>query len=51
MLVPLNYYDSLFLLDSVRLVTLSIEKIPYLNISPWDRCDSLKHGGVHSVYN
>jgi glutaredoxin len=45
-LVPLNYYDSLFLLDCPAGYVEYRKKIPYLKSHHWDRCDSLKHGGV-----
>ena len=43
-LVPLNYYDSLFLLDCPAGFVEYRKKIPYLEAFNWDRCDFLKHG-------
>tara|TARA_Y100001935_G_scaffold200908_1_gene169265 strand:- start:4145 stop:6289 length:2145 start_codon:yes stop_codon:yes gene_type:complete len=43
-LVPLNYYDSLFLLDCPAGFVEYRKKAPYLESYQWDRCDYLKHG-------
>jgi len=43
-LVPLNYYDSLFLLDCPAGFVEYRKKIPYLEAFHWDRCDYLEHG-------
>ena len=43
-LVPLNYYDSLFMLDCPAGWVEYRKKIPYLEAYNWDRCDFLKHG-------
>jgi thiol-disulfide isomerase/thioredoxin len=43
-LVPLNYYDSLFLLDCPAGFVEYRKKIPYLESFHWDRCDYLQHG-------
>ena len=43
-LVPLNYYDSLFMLDCPAGWVEYRKKIPYLESYNWDRCDFLKHG-------
>lgn len=43
-LVPLNYYDSLFMLDCPAGFVEYRKKIPYLESYNWDRCDFLKHG-------
>ena len=43
-LVPLNYYDSLFMLDCPAGWVEYRKKIPYLESFNWDRCDFLKHG-------
>ena len=43
-LVPLNYYDSLFMLDCPAGFVEYRKKIPYLESYNWDRCDYLKHG-------
>ena len=43
-LVPLNYYDSLFMLDCPAGFVEYRKKPPYLESYQWDRCDYLKHG-------
>tara|TARA_B100001094_G_scaffold271941_1_gene277498 strand:+ start:3093 stop:5294 length:2202 start_codon:yes stop_codon:yes gene_type:complete len=43
-LVPLNYYDSLFMLDTPAGWVEYRKKFPYLESFNWDRCDFLKHG-------
>uniref|UniRef100_A0A6C0L188 Thioredoxin domain-containing protein n=1 Tax=viral metagenome TaxID=1070528 RepID=A0A6C0L188_9ZZZZ len=43
-LVPLNYYDSLFMLDCPAGFVEYRKKIPYLEGFHWDRCDFLEHG-------
>lgn len=43
-LVPLNYYDSLFMLDTPAGFVEYRKRIPYLESFNWDRCDFLKHG-------
>jgi thiol-disulfide isomerase/thioredoxin len=43
-LVPLNYYDSLFMLDCPAGFVEYRKKFPYLEALNWDRCDFLKHG-------
>ena len=43
-LVPMNYYDSLFMLDCPAGWVEYRKKIPYLESFNWDRCDFLKHG-------
>ena len=43
-LVPMNYYDSLFMLDCPAGWIEYRKKIPYLESFNWDRCDFLKHG-------
>lgn len=43
-LVPLNYYDSLFLLDCPAGFVEYRKKAPYLESYQWDRCDYLEHG-------
>ena len=43
-LVPMNYYDSLFMLDCPAGWVEYRKKIPYLESFHWDRCDFLKHG-------
>ena len=43
-LVPLNYYDSLFMLDCPAGWVEYRKKVPYLESYNWDRCDFLKHG-------
>ena len=43
-LVPLNYYDSLFMLDCPAGFVEYRKKIPYLEAYHWDRCDFLEHG-------
>ncbi len=45
-LVPLNYYDSLFMLDTPAGFVEYRKRIPYLESFNWDRCDFLKHGEV-----
>ena len=43
-LVPMNYYDSLFMLDTPAGWVEYKKKIPYKESFHWDRCDFLKHG-------
>lgn len=43
-LVPLNFYDSLFLIDCPAGFVEYRKKIPYLEAFHWDRCDFLEHG-------
>tara|TARA_B100001094_G_C18184758_1_gene803059 strand:- start:266 stop:2881 length:2616 start_codon:yes stop_codon:yes gene_type:complete len=43
-LVPMNYYDSLFMLDCPAGFVEYRKKIPYLESFNWDRCDFLEHG-------
>ena len=43
-LVPLNYYDSLFMLKTPAGWVEYRKKFPYLESFNWDRCDFLKHG-------
>ena len=43
-LVPLNYYDSLFMLDCPAGFVEYRKKAPYLESYQWDRCDYLEHG-------
>ena len=43
-LVPLNYYDSLFMLDCPAGFIEYRKKLPYLESFNWDRCDFLEHG-------
>ena len=43
-LVPLNYYDSLFMLDCPAGFVEYRKKSPYLESYQWDRCDYLEHG-------
>ncbi len=43
-LVPMNYYDSLFMLECPAGWLEYRKKIPYLESFNWDRCDFLKHG-------
>ena len=43
-LVPLNYYDSLFMLETPAGFLEYRKKIPYLESFNWDRCDFVKHG-------
>ena len=43
-LVPLNYYDSLFMLDCPAGFIEYRKKTPYLESFHWDRCDFLEHG-------
>jgi hypothetical protein len=43
-LVPLNYYDSLFTLNTPAGWVEYRKKEPYLEAFNWDRCDFLKHG-------
>lgn len=45
-LVPLNYYDSLFMLDCPAGFVEYRKKSPYLESYQWDRCDFLEHGEV-----
>jgi len=43
-LVPLNYYDSLFTLDTPAGWLEYRKKAPFLESHVWDRCDFVKHG-------
>jgi len=43
-LVPLNYYDSLFMLPTPAGWVENRKKIPYSESFHWDRCDYVKHG-------
>jgi thiol-disulfide isomerase/thioredoxin len=43
-LVPMNYYDSLFMLNTPAGWVEYRKKIPYKESYGWDRCDFLKHG-------
>ena len=43
-LVPLNYYDSLFMVDCPAGFVEYRKKAPYLESYQWDRCDYLEHG-------
>ncbi len=43
-LVPMNYYDSLFMLDCPAGWVEYRKKFPYKDSYAWDRCDFLKHG-------
>ena len=43
-LVPLNFYDSLFMLDCPAGFVEYRKKAPYLESYQWDRCDYLEHG-------
>jgi thiol-disulfide isomerase/thioredoxin len=43
-LVPMNYYDSLFMLDCPAGFVEYRKKSPYLESYQWDRCDYLTHG-------
>jgi len=43
-LVPLNYYDSLFMLDTPAGWVEYRKKWPYQRSFHWDRCDYLTHG-------
>ena len=43
-LVPLNYYDSLFTLNTPAGWVEYRKKLPYLESFNWDRCDALQHG-------
>jgi len=43
-LVPMNYYDSLFMLDCPAGFVEYRKRIPYLEAFHWDRCDYLEHG-------
>ena len=43
-LVPLNYYDSLFTLNTPAGFVEYRKKPPYLESYQWDRCDYLEHG-------
>ncbi len=42
-LVPLNYYDSLFMIDTPAGWVEYRKKFPYLESFNWDRCDFLEH--------
>jgi len=43
-LVPMNYYDSLFMLDTPAGWVEYRKKWPYQKSFHWDRCDYLEHG-------
>ena len=43
-LVPMNFYDSLFMLDTPAGWVEYRKKIPYDKSFNWDRCDFLEHG-------
>ena len=43
-LVPMNYYDSLFMLETPAGWVEYRKKFPYKDSYAWDRCDFLKHG-------
>ena len=43
-LVPMNYYDSLFMLNTPAGWVEYRKKFPYKESYAWDRCDFLKHG-------
>ena len=43
-LVPMNYYDSLFMLNTPAGWVEYRKKFPYKDSYAWDRCDFLKHG-------
>ena len=43
-LVPMNYYDSLFMLETPAGWLEYRKKFPYKDSYAWDRCDFLKHG-------
>ena len=43
-LVPLNYYDSLFMLDTPAGWVENRKKYPWKESFHWDRCDFVKHG-------
>ena len=43
-LVPFNYYDSLFMLETPAGWVEYRKKFPYLESFNWDRCDFLEHG-------
>tara|TARA_B100001057_G_scaffold451912_1_gene495398 strand:+ start:3498 stop:5696 length:2199 start_codon:yes stop_codon:yes gene_type:complete len=43
-LVPMNYYDSLFMLNTPAGWVEYRKKFPYKESYSWDRCDFLKHG-------
>jgi len=43
-LVPMNYFDSLFMLDCPAGFVEYRKKLPYLESYHWDRCDYLTHG-------
>ena len=43
-LVPLNYYDSLFMIDCPAGFLEYRKKTPYLEGFNWDRCDFIEHG-------
>ena len=45
-LVPLNYYDSLFMLNCPAGFVEYRKKWPYLEAHNWDRCDYLEHGKI-----
>ena len=44
-LVPMNYYDSLFMLDTPAGWVEYRKKWPFQKAFHWDRCDYLEHGG------
>ena len=43
-LVPMNYYDSLFMLNTPAGFVEYRKKTPFLEAYNWDRCDLLEHG-------
>lgn len=43
-LVPLNYYDSLFMLDTPAGWVENRKKFPWKESFHWDRCDFVQHG-------
>ena len=43
-LVPMNYFDSLFMLNTPAGWVEYRKKMPFLSGFHWDRCDYLKHG-------
>ena len=43
-LVPINYYDSLFTLDTPAGWLEYRKKKPYIDSHVWDRCDFVSHG-------
>ncbi len=43
-LVPMNFYDSLFMLNTPAGWVEYRKKLPYKDSFHWDRCDFLKHG-------